>query len=147
MGSLNLPSAGLIYVDTAPVIYSVEKHADFWALLRPLWMASKAGQIGIVSSELVLLETLVGPLKAGDVALTRDYEQLFASVDVSLIPITANVLRKAAQLRAATGLKTPGAIHAATALASGCVQFITNDSGLRRVSGLNVVILRDLLTN
>jgi hypothetical protein len=56
----------VVYVDTASVIYSVEKHADYWALLRPLWEASKAGQIEVVSSELILLETLVGPLKHND---------------------------------------------------------------------------------
>lgn len=146
MGSLNLPSTGIIYVDTSPVIYSVEKHADFWPLLRPLWIASKEGQVEIISSELILLETLVGPLKAGDATLARDYERLFASIDVSLLPITANILREAAQLRAATSLKTPDAIHAATALISGCAQFITNDYGLRRVPGLNVVVLKDLIT-
>ena len=63
----------MVYVDTAPIIYSVEKHPDYWSLLRPLWVASRAGQIVIVSSEPTLLETLVGPLKSGDSALTRDY--------------------------------------------------------------------------
>jgi len=31
MGSLTLPSSGAVYVDTAPVIYSLEKHADYGA--------------------------------------------------------------------------------------------------------------------
>ena len=76
MGSLSLPPSGIVYVDTAPVIYSVEKHADYWELLRPLWEASKTGRIEVVSSELTLLETLVGPLKQGDSELehrTRIY--------------------------------------------------------------------------
>ena len=42
MGSLNLPSSGVVYVDTAPVIYSVEQHPDYLALLDPLWAASDA---------------------------------------------------------------------------------------------------------
>ena len=28
MGSLSLPDSGIIYVDTAPIIYTVERHAD-----------------------------------------------------------------------------------------------------------------------
>jgi predicted nucleic acid-binding protein len=56
-----------------------------------------------------------------------------------------DVLRDAAQLRADTSLKTPDAIHAATALAQGCVQFITNDPAFRRITGLNVVVVSELI--
>ncbi len=41
MGALTVPSAGLVYLDAGPVIYSVEKHPDYWPLLRPLWQAAK----------------------------------------------------------------------------------------------------------
>jgi predicted nucleic acid-binding protein len=68
---------------------------------------------------LVLLETLVGPLKAGDGALAQAYEQLFQQPQTRLLPITLAVLREAARLRATTKLKTPDAIHASTALLSG----------------------------
>jgi predicted nucleic acid-binding protein len=54
-------------------------------------------------------------------------------------------LRQAAQLRAQYNLKTPDAIHAATAMEVGCAQFITNDDGFRRVLSLPVVVLKDLL--
>lgn len=143
MGALTLPASGVVYVDTAPIIYSVEKHPDYWSLLRPLWGASQAGQIVIVSSELALLETLVGPLKSGDTDLARDYEQLLTKTEMRLLPITAEILREAARWRANSNLKTPDAIHAATALASGCVQFITNDSVFRRVTTLNVIVLKE----
>jgi hypothetical protein len=33
MGSLNLPLSGLIYVDTAPIIYSVDKNPDFYPFI------------------------------------------------------------------------------------------------------------------
>jgi predicted nucleic acid-binding protein len=142
---LTLPLSGAVYVDTAPVIYSVEKHADYWTLLHPLWAASKAGQIQIVSSELILLETLVGPYKRGDAALANDYEQLLTATEVRLEPITVAILKSAARLRADLNLKTPDAIHAATALATGCAQLITNDDDLRRVPGLPVVLLKDVV--
>ena len=59
MGSLNLPASGIVYVDTSPVIYSIEENSSYSQLLEPLWSALKAGQIMVVSSELILLETLV----------------------------------------------------------------------------------------
>jgi predicted nucleic acid-binding protein len=144
LGQLSLPASGVIYVDTSPIIYSVEKYADYWTLLRPLWEASKAGQLLIVSSELALLETLVGPLKSGDHALAKDYERLLTRSEMRLLPVTISILKDAAQLRAQTNLKTPDAIHAATALASGCVQFLTNDVAFRRVPKLPVVVLQEV---
>ncbi|MBC7527815.1 MAG: PIN domain-containing protein, partial [Chthonomonadaceae bacterium] len=63
-----------------------------------------------------------------------------------LLPITKDVLREAARLRATiSGLKTPDAIHAATALLNQCRLFITNDRGFLRVPGLNTAILDDVL--
>jgi predicted nucleic acid-binding protein len=59
--------------------------------------------------------------------------------------ITQTILRDAAHLRATTNIKTPDAIHAATALNVGCTLFLTNDTGLRNVSGLTVVVLEDVL--
>ena len=63
MGQLIIPDGAIVYVDTAPVIYSVETHPDYWALLQPLWRKLQANQINTISSELLLLETLVFPLK------------------------------------------------------------------------------------
>ena len=62
-----------------------------------------------------------------------------------MVPATRRHWEETARLRAATGLKTPDALHAATALLAGCALFITNDADFRRVDGLPVTILDDLL--
>lgn len=46
---------------------------------------------------------------------------------------------QSAFIRATTNLKTPDAVHAATALSVNCTQVITNDKGFRNMSGLPVV--------
>jgi predicted nucleic acid-binding protein len=122
----------------------VEKHLDYWLLLHPLWAASRAGSIEIVSSELALRETLVGPLKNTDTFLATTYEQLLTSTDMKLIPISTTILKAAAGLRAEWNLKTPDALHAATALAARCSLFLTNDTDFRRVPDLPLVILSDI---
>jgi predicted nucleic acid-binding protein len=67
---------------------------------------------------------------------------------MQLIPISQTVLREAARLRAITPtLRTPDAIHAATAITSGCTEFLTNDRQLRTVANLPVVILDEVLTS
>jgi predicted nucleic acid-binding protein len=137
----------LVYVDTSTVIYSVEKFPEYVPLLAPLWLKLQAGEIEIVSSELILMETLVLPLRNSNSILINAYEQLLISSEMRLIPISQSILRQAANLRATSNLKTPDAIHAATALSVSCNQFITNDKGFRNVPGLPVVILSEVLAS
>ena len=63
------------------VIYSVEQHPDYVALLEPLWAASESGQIQVVSSEMILLETLTGALKRNDPQIIADYERVLIVLD------------------------------------------------------------------
>jgi predicted nucleic acid-binding protein len=67
------------------------------------------------------------------------------SVDLQLVDVSTAILDQTAQLRAGIGLRTPDAIHAASALSSNCTHLITNDPVFRQVQGLTVVILRALL--
>jgi predicted nucleic acid-binding protein len=145
VGALILPASGLIYLDTNPVIYSVEKHPLYWPMLEPIWQGIKGKPIEIVSSELVLMETLIGPYRSGDMALANDYEQLFQQPQTGLFPITQSILREAARLRAAINLKTPDALHAATAQLHNVALFVSNDVGFRKVPRLSVTVLDDLL--
>ena len=98
------------------------------------------------ASELALMEVLIGPLKPGNVPLATRYEGTVTQPGFRLEPITLTVLRRAAELRATTSLRTPDAIHAATALVTGCPMFLTNDRRFRAVPGLPVTILDDILT-
>ena len=94
------------------------------------------------------METLVGPLKQQDTVLTKAYEQLFQSAEMRLLPITQPILRQAAHLRAVVpGLRTPDALHAATAMLANCALLLTNDNGFRRIPELSCVILNDVLNS
>lgn len=145
MGQLILPESSLVYVDTQIIIYSVEKHEPYWSILRPMWQRSAKAEIQIISSELALLETLVAPLKNVDFVLINAYETLLLSTEMQLMPITRAILREAAQMRTQTKLKTPDAIHAATAITHSCSIFLTNDYGFRRVPNLPLTVLNDIV--
>jgi predicted nucleic acid-binding protein len=60
-----------------------------------------------------------------------------------LVPITRTVLERALSLRATYRIRTPDAIHAATALLAGCALFVTNDPVFRRIRQLPVAVLDD----
>jgi predicted nucleic acid-binding protein len=92
------------------------------------------------------LETLVKPVQSSDKLLEAAFRELLTdSQEVQLVPITLPVLEQAIHLRATTRLKTPDAIHAATALQHGCELLVTNDPVFRRVIGLSVVVLKEWL--
>ncbi|HZP80323.1 MAG TPA: PIN domain-containing protein [Chthonomonadaceae bacterium] len=146
MGSLILPSSGLIYTDAQIAIYTVERFPTYAPLLTPLWMGAQAGNFTVVSSELTLLETLVVPLRIADAMLVNDFENLWQRANTRLLPITESILREAARLRATLpALKTPEALHAATALLHSCALFVTNDAAFKRVPGLSVTLLDEVL--
>ena len=145
MGPLTLPASGLVYIDTMTLIYTVERYPVYWPLLDPLWLAAQTGTIEIVSSELTLMEALVGPFKSGDTTLEQAYVQALLGTEMRLLAITQPILRGAVRLRATTKLRTPDALHAATGRHVACVLFVSNDVGFRGVPGLPLVILDDLL--
>jgi len=145
MGRIVLPPSGIVYVDAQIVIYTVDRNAKYAPVCRPIWEAAKAGTITVVSSELILAETLVAPLRSGNLVHLAAREALWQQANTELLYVTEAVIRDAAQLRASYGLKTPDAIHAATALRYGCALFVSNDTGFRRVPNLPLILLDDVL--
>ena len=145
MGSLTLPTHGTVYLDANGFIYSVERVEPYCTLLEPMWRQARAGECDVASSDITVLETLVKPLREGDEVVEMLLRSMFDAHEVSLIPATRELWEDAARIRADTGLKTPDALHAATALSIGCTLFITNDTDFRRVEGLPIVVLDDLI--
>jgi predicted nucleic acid-binding protein len=142
---LSLDEATTVYLDAAAIIYSVERHEDYSKLLEPLWDAVSAESITAITSSLTLLEVLVVPIRNQDHALIGDYRSLLESSELVLHPIDESVLFEAATIRAGRNIKTPDAIHAATAMINRCDMFITNDRAFRHLAGLNAVVLTDMV--
>ena len=145
MGALALPSSGLVYLDASGLIYSMERVEPYRSLLEPMWQEAQDGTLTVVSSPVIVIEALVKPLRDGNAEIEAQYRELFASNGLRLLDASYRVFEDAARLRADTGLKIPDALHAATALRSGCALFITNDTDFRRVEGLPTVVLDDIV--
>ena len=145
MGPLTLPPSGLVYLDASGLIYSVERVEPYRTLLEPMWREAQDGALTIVSSPILVVEALVKPLRDRNTEIELQYRELFASNAVRLLEASYPVFEYAARLRAAAGLKTPDAIHAATALRAACALFVTNDSDFRRIPDLPVAVLDDVL--
>ena len=145
MGPLNLPAGGLVYLDANGLIYSVERVEPYRTLLEPMWQAAQEGDLTLVSSPILIVETLVKPLRDGNREIEEQYRELFGANAVQLLEASYPVFEDAARLRAEARLTTPDAIHAATAIRAGCTLFVTNDNDFRRVQDLPFAVLDDLL--
>lgn len=146
MASMSLPQSGVIYVDSQILIYTVEKHPRYLPLLDPLWTAYRSQSIQVASSELMILETLVHPIRRRDETLELGYRTLLFRSRMRLLPIDTRVLMEAARLRTdMPSLRAADAIHLTTAMHIGAALFVTNDLTFRAAASLNVVIVDDLL--
>ena len=141
---VTVPKGAPCYLDAVAIIALVERIHPYWQKFEPLWQQLTAFANPILTSELTLLEVLVGPLKKGNAAVALEYEKLMTQTDIRLIPSSLDVYKQAAQLRASLGLKTADAIHAASALMTGCKAFITDDADFKLVPGLPLVMLSEL---
>jgi predicted nucleic acid-binding protein len=146
VGPLTLPSAGPVYLDAQVLIYSIENSEPYASILDPLWQAIAAKRLEAITSELSLLETLVIPLRNSNQQTESDYRALFTGPLLRLAPVSRDILLSAANLRAfIPKLKTPDAIHCATAAALHATTVYTNDVAWRSVPGLTACVLRDFI--
>jgi predicted nucleic acid-binding protein len=95
----------------------------------------------LVTSRLTRLECRSKPLKAGDLATLAQFDVFFAGVELVLADLSAAVVERATDLRARYNLKTPDALHYATAVEVGATVFLTGDRGLSRCSEVPVEVL------
>ena len=103
MGPLALPSNGPVYVDASDFNYSGERIEPYQVLLESVWQQAQAGQFSVASSELVVLETLVRPLRDGNAVVETLFRLLFETNEVRLIAATRSLWEEAARLRGRHG--------------------------------------------
>ncbi len=94
-------------------------------------------------SDLTYLESIIKPLRTGDQATRQLFELFFERQ--SLLNISRAVFEAAAKLRAEfPNLKTPDALHLATASYHACEEFWTNDNRLNKIAPS---IIKNILTD
>jgi predicted nucleic acid-binding protein len=132
----------LVLLDTTVWIYHLEQHPEFGAAAGKIIAALRAGTILGVSSELTLLELTVKPLRLERQNVADEYELLLSNFpNLTLEPISRDILLRAASLRASHRLRTPDAIQLATGLEVGATLAITNDAGWRNIPGVETMML------
>lgn len=134
-----------LYIETAPLIYYVEEHPTYIARMDAIIEALDNSNLKAVSSVITLTEVLNQPMKTGDKKLEQEYRDILVnSGSYQLVAINVEIAEGAARLRAKYGLRTPDALHVASAIHRSCDAFLTNDTGIKRVTELPILILDEL---
>ena len=123
------------------VIRLVEGDAATRAPLVARLTASLGLPGSLVTSRLTRLECRSRPLRAGDLATLAQFDVFFAGVELLVVEVGTAVIERATDLRARYNLKTPDAIHYASAVEVGASVFLTGDRGLSRCLEVPVEIL------
>jgi len=128
-----------IYLDSCIAIYLVEEHPAYVAAIEDKLAESD----GIVCySPLTEFECLVLPLRLKRNDLIDKFSRFF-SLNLKL-EIPEAVYKDATRLRADFGIKTPDALHLATARFHNCTEFWTNDG---RLAGVANSLAVDVVVN
>jgi predicted nucleic acid-binding protein len=136
-----------LYLDTAPLIYYVEENQSYIDRMDALIDHIEQASIVAVSSVITLTEVLNYPIRLGRSDLEQTYRNILLHNDTfMLMTVTAKIAESSAHLRARYNLRTPDALHLATALEASCQTFLTNDLALKRVQEIRVLALDELDT-
>lgn len=127
----------MIYLDTSFVIAAIEDAGAAGNKARQA-LAGQTDERFAVST-LVVLESLVLPLRTDDYRTRLSYERFFETLEV--LNLDEPVMVRAAELRAKHTISTTDAIHLACADFNLCTDFWTNDKRLNKVAnGLTVKV-------
>lgn len=136
----------VVGLDTAPIIYFVEKNPLYINMMRSFFQALHRGECAAVTSVVTLLEGLVIPFRRNDTNLVSDYYSLlYDTDDLTTISFFPNIAQQASRLRASyKSMRTADAIQIATAIQSNASCFLTNDTNLPSLPDLKIIVLEDL---
>lgn len=146
MGWLTRLKGKTVGLDTAPLIYFIEKHPEFHPRVRPFFLAMQRGDFEVVTSTMTITEVLVHPIRQNNATLVATYRDILQNADhLRTAPFTADIAETAARLRADHKIRTPDAIQAATAIVMKADFFLTNDFSLSVLPNPTVLVLENLM--
>ena len=137
-----------IGLDTPVFVYHIEGASPYAAPAGRLFEELANGAFAGVTSVLTLTELTVKPLQLGRSEVADEYEVLVANYpNLTIAGIDRPTARRAAELRAVHRLRPADALQVAACVERGATAFVTNDRDLRRVSEIEVLLLRDFLAS
>jgi predicted nucleic acid-binding protein len=136
----------VIGLDSAPLIYFIEDVAPYADLLTPVFQRLESQTLGAVTSTISLAEILTKPLADKNFSLVDEIKFTLKTFStLSMVAIDEKLAEAAALMRARHAIRLPDALQIAAAIQGEATLFITNDKRLKKVAGVEVLVLSDYL--
>lgn len=146
MGLIQKLTNKKVFLDTAPLIYYIEENQRYSKILDNLFLTNSKGKFKFQTSVITLLEVLVLPMRKNEHQLVEQYKTILCnSTTIEIFDLNIEITIRAANLRARYGLKTPDSIQLATAIFYSSDYFLTNDTRLKSVDEIEILVLDELI--
>jgi len=137
-----------IFFDTAPYIYYLEKNPVYYDSVKRFFMESYDSDKFFVTSAITVEEYFIMPCRNQNYKLLNDFERLITDTQTDIVDISKVIAIKAAQIRAKHKyFKGMDALQLASAVASGCDLFFTNDKQLKQFNEIKVITIEEIKSN
>ena len=133
-----------IFLDTAPIIYFVEKKPGFYEKVSDLLISN--ADADYFTSVITVAEYFPYPLQQPNCEeLVREFNEFIEQAEISVVNIDREIAMEAARIRAEyKAFKMMDSLQLAAALACGCDLFLTNDKQLRQFGRFPCLTLEEL---
>ncbi len=135
----------ILALDTPVFIYFLESHPIYFPLVKDLFTRIERNELQATASSLAFTEVFVpGYRQKIHSQILEVFRLLTNYPNLQFVDISPSIAKEAARIRAIYNLRTPDALHVASALEVGADALVTNDYGLQVVSPeLQVFLLKD----
>jgi predicted nucleic acid-binding protein len=131
-----------VALDTCIFIYQWEANPHYSPLTNIIFSSVEQSSIAAVTSTITMTELLVHPYRNHDVLQTNELFGLLSTYpNLEWVAPDLDIAAHAAEIRARSGLRTPDALQAATAVHARASAFLTNDPVFQRITDFETLIL------
>jgi predicted nucleic acid-binding protein len=135
-----------IALDTSIFIYQLQANPKYVGLTDEIFAWLQRPKSQGATSTITMTELLVQPYRDRNRQKADEiYGLLSTFPNLTWISPSLEIADTAARIRAEHGLRTPDALQAATAIRGGATALITNDATFRRLAGIQIMVLNDLV--
>lgn len=114
-------------------------------LTRALFALSEDDGPALQTSVFSLFQIVVEPYRRSEPELAERTSAYLSAGPVELVPVSEDVARRAAEVRARLGFGPGRSVQIATALESGADRYLTDSSTLRRIAEVRIMDLEAYL--
>lgn len=133
-----------IGLDSMGFIYFLEDNSNFANLAEIIFELAEKDEAVIISTVLAPIEVLTGYRKTKDSAAENEFIQMVQDFpNIEIYDLDFRMIERVVDLRAKYSIKTPDAIHIATAIENKADIFVTNDAALKKIKEIEIVCLKD----